>query len=87
MTQSNDSDDFSQEVTRNLRSLNRRVDRLEYAQISPQEFSRAFDRVYDEIDALEAIVNQRFDRLENEYQELNRKFDIVMQHITGQSNT
>ena len=87
MTQSNDSNDFSQEVTRNLRSLNRRVDRLEYAQISPQEFSRAFDRVYDEIDALEAIINQRFDRLESEAQELNRKFDIVMRHITGQSDT
>lgn len=87
MTQSNDSNDFSQEVTRNLRSLNRRVDRLEYAQISPQEFSRAFDRVYDEIDALEAIINQRFDRLESESQELNRKFDIVMKYITGQSDT
>lgn len=87
MTQSNDSNDFSQEVTRNLRSLNRRVDRLEYAQISPQEFSRAFDRVYDEIDALEATINQRFDRLESESQELNRKFDIVMKHITGQSDT
>lgn len=87
MTQSNDSNDFSQEVTRNLRSPNRRVDRLEYAQISPQEFSRAFDRVYDEIDALEAIINQRFDRLESESQELNRKFDIVMKYITGQSDT
>jgi uncharacterized protein (UPF0335 family) len=85
MTPPNESNDFSQEVTRNLRSLNRRVDRLEYAQISPQEFSRAFDRVYDEIDALEAIINQRFDRLESESQELNRKFDIVMKHITGQS--
>jgi len=45
------------------------------------------DRVYDEIDALENIVNQRFDRLEGEIQELNRKFDIVMQHITGQGET
>ena len=45
------------------------------------------DRVYDEIDASENIVNQRFDRLEGEIQELNRKFDIVMQHITGQGET
>ena len=87
MTRSYDFSDFSQEVTRNLRSLNCPADRLEYAQISPQEFSRAFDRVYDEIDALEAIINQRFDRLESEAQELNRKFDIVMKHITGQSDT
>ena len=49
--------------------------------------SMTIDRVCDEIDALENIVNQRFDRLEGEIQELNRKFDIVMQHITGQSGT
>lgn len=49
--------------------------------------SITIDRIYDEIDALENIVNQRFDRLEGEIQELNRKFDIVMQHITGQSGT
>jgi septal ring factor EnvC (AmiA/AmiB activator) len=92
MTQSNDSDDRSQELNRRLTSLNRRVDRLEYAQISPQEFARAFDLVYDDIDDLEGAMNtrfdqmnERFDRLESEVQEINRKFDIVMRHITGQS--
>jgi hypothetical protein len=45
------------------------------------------DRVYDEIDILENIVNQWFDRLEGGIQELNRKFNIVMQHITGQGET
>jgi uncharacterized protein (UPF0335 family) len=91
VTQSNQSDDRNHEIERQLRSLSRRVDRLEYSQISPQEFSRSFDRVYDEIDALEDIVNERFDRvnerldrLESELRELNRKFDIVMQYITGQ---
>ena len=49
--------------------------------------SMTIDRVYDEIDTLENIVNQRFDRLEGGIQELNRKFDIVMQHITGQGET
>ena len=49
--------------------------------------SMTIDRVYDEIDTLENIVNQRFDRLEGGIQELNRKFDIVMQRITGQSGT
>jgi predicted nucleic acid-binding Zn-ribbon protein len=79
------------EIDRELRSLNRRIDRLEYSQISPQEFSRAFDRVYDEIDALEDTVNERCDRIENDVRELkgaigelNRKFDIVMQYITRQ---
>jgi hypothetical protein len=90
MTQSNEPNDRNQEIERRMTSLNRRVDRLEYSQMSPQEFSRSFDRVYDEIDALEDIVNQRFDRvndrfdrLENEVRELNQKFDIVMRHITG----
>jgi hypothetical protein len=78
MTQSNESDDRNQEVNRSLTSLSRRVDRLEYAQISPQEFGRAFDRVYDDIDDLEGVMNSRFDRLQAEIQDLNRKFDIVI---------
>lgn len=92
MTQSNEPNDRNREIDRQFRSLNRRVElaaptlreRLEYAQISPQEFSSAFDRVYDEIDALEDTVNQRFDRIEGEIRELHRKFDVVMQYITGQ---
>lgn len=87
MTQSNEPNNYNQDIDRQLRGLNRRVERLEYSQISPQEFSRAFDRVYDEIDALEDTINERFDRLEGEVKELNRKFDIVMQYITGQGGT
>jgi predicted nucleic acid-binding Zn-ribbon protein len=91
MTQANQPNDRNREIDRELRSLNRRIDRLEYSQISPQEFSRAFDRVYDEIDALKDTVNERCDRIENDVRELkgaigelNRKFDIVMQYITRQ---
>jgi hypothetical protein len=94
MTQANQPNDRKREVDRQLRSLNRRVDRLEYSQISPQEFSGAFDRVYDEIDALEDTVNERSDRLDSEIRELkqttaelNQKFDIVMQYITGQGES
>jgi predicted nuclease with TOPRIM domain len=94
MTQSNEPSDRNQEIDRQLRDLRRRADRLEYLQVPPQEFSRSFDRVYDEIDALEDIVNERFDRmnerfdqLEGKVQELNRKFDIVMQYVTGQEGT
>ena len=89
MTQSNDPGDQNRNLDRQLRSLNRRVDRLEYSQISPQEFSESFDRVYGEIDALEDHMNarfdrvnerfdridERFDRLEGEVRDLNRKFD------------
>ena len=35
--------------------------------------SMTIDCVYNEIDILENIVNQRFDRLEGGIQELNRK--------------
>jgi hypothetical protein len=41
----------------------------------------------DHIDDLEGAMNSRFDRLQADIQDLNRKFDIVMQHITGQSST
>jgi len=42
MTQAQNPDD-NRQVDRELRALNRRVDRLEYTQISPQEFRKAFD--------------------------------------------
>jgi uncharacterized coiled-coil DUF342 family protein len=98
MTQANEPNDQNREIDRQLRDLRRRTERLEYLQIPPQEFSRSFDRVYDEIDGLEDIMNERFDRvnerfdrvngrfdqLEGEIRELNRKFDVVMQYITGQ---
>lgn len=94
MTQAGESNDRDREIDRQLRDLRRRTERLEYLQIPPQEFSRSFDRVYDEIDELEDTmngrfdrVNQRFDQLETEVRELNRKFDIVMQYITGQAGT
>lgn len=79
MTQSNEPNEYD----RQFRHLNRRLERLEDTQISPQEFSRAFDRVYAEF----AGVNSRIDRVEAEIGELNRKFDIVMQYITGQGSS
>ncbi|MGB8701151.1 MAG: hypothetical protein WCD18_17195 [Thermosynechococcaceae cyanobacterium] len=94
MTQSNESNDRNREIDRQLRDLRRRTERLEYLQIPPQEFSRSFDRVYDDIDALEDIVNERFDHVSSEIRELrseigvlNQKFDVVMQYITGQGGT
>jgi predicted nucleic acid-binding Zn-ribbon protein len=78
MTQANEPNDYD----RQLRHINRRLERLEDTQVSPQEFSRAFDRVYEEF----AAVNGRFDQLENQIAELNSKFDIIMRYITGGSN-
>lgn len=87
MTQAREPNDSD----RQIRHMNRRLERLEDTQVSPQEFERAFNRVYDEIDALAAQIDRRFDviegrfeRLEGRFGELERKFDIVMQYITGQ---
>jgi uncharacterized protein (UPF0335 family) len=91
MSQANEPNDRF--TDRQLRGFERRLTRLEETQLTGKEVSLGFDRVYDEIDALEEQMNDRFDRLESEVREiraelkeLNDKFDIVMRHITGQGN-
>jgi hypothetical protein len=94
MTQANEPNDSQREINRRFRDLSWRVERLETSQMPARSLNESFDRVYDEIDALEDIVNQRFDRLESEVSEMRselrtigNKFDIVMTYITGQSNS
>jgi chromosome segregation ATPase len=93
MTQAQNPDDRDRQVDRELRALNRRVDRLEYTQVSPQEFRQAFDRVYEEIDDLQDDVsqmrvelNEKIDRVNVRLDSIDAKFDIVMRHITGEGN-
>jgi hypothetical protein len=89
MTQANEPNDSQREINRRFRDLSWRVERLETSQMPARSLSESFDRVYDEIDALEDIVNQRFDRLEIEVRdmraEMNGKFDTIMRHLTGLS--
>jgi hypothetical protein len=80
MTQVPEPNDRDRQVDRELRALNCRVDRLEYTQVSPQEFRQAFDRVYEEIDDLKDDVREM-------RSELNGKIDIIMRHMTVQSNS
>lgn len=94
MTQANEPNDSQREINRRFRDLSWRVERLETSQMPARSLSESFDRVYDEIDALEDTVNQRFDRLESEVSEMrselrtiSNKFDIVMTYITGQGNS
>ena len=75
MTQANEPSDYD----RQLRHLNRRLERLEDTQISPQEFGRGLDRVYAEIDALRSEIQE----MKMLMMEMNNKFDIIMQYITG----
>jgi phage shock protein A len=90
MTQSNEPNDSQREINRRFRDLSWRVERLETSQMPARSLTESFDRVYEEIDALEDTVNQRFDRLETRIDrmeaDLTGKIDLILRHITGQAN-
>jgi predicted nucleic acid-binding Zn-ribbon protein len=81
MAQAQEPNDKNYEVERQLRSLNRRVERLEDTQVTGRELNRGFDRVYEEIDHLEDKV----DRLQSDFEgfrdEINQKLDTILRHI------
>jgi polyhydroxyalkanoate synthesis regulator phasin len=83
MTQSNDQPN-DQPNDRQLRTIARRVNRLEDTQVTWGELNVEFDRLYDEVDELKKEMNQRFDSLSTE---LNGKIDIILRHITGSGNS
>ena len=96
MTQAREPDD--QDFGRTLRRLDRRVSRLEDTQVTHRELNESFaacapsfgDRVYDEMDALEAQIDRRFNALQTEMRQefasLNTKFDLIMRRLSGESN-
>ncbi len=75
MTRSNDQPN-DRRTDRQLRTINRRVNRLEDTQVTWGELNIEFDRLYDEIDEFKAEVNQRFDALD-------AKLDIIIRGLTG----
>jgi predicted nucleic acid-binding Zn-ribbon protein len=83
MTESQESHDKNYEVVRQLRSLNRRVERLEDTQVTGRELNRHFDHLYEEIDNLD----DKIDRLQLDFDgfrnEINQKLDTILRHITG----
>ena len=83
MAEDQEPNERDYEIDRKLRSLNRRIERLEDTQITGRELNRGFDRVYEEIDHLE----DKIDRLHLEFDkfrdEINQKLDTVLKHITG----
>jgi predicted nuclease with TOPRIM domain len=80
MTQSNDQPNEDRRTDRQLRTIARRVNRLEDTQVTWGELNVEFDRLYDEVDDLKKEMDQRFDSLES-------KFDLMMRHITGEGNS
>lgn len=71
------------EISRQLRSLNRRIERLEDTQVTDRELNRGFDRVYEEIDDLEDKVDILQSELNKFRSEMNEKLDTILRHITG----
>lgn len=81
MTQANEPNEYD----RQIRYINRRVERLEDTQISPQEFSRTLNRVYEEMELIRAEIAAVNTRLAHLDTELNEKIDTILRHITGQN--
>jgi polyhydroxyalkanoate synthesis regulator phasin len=75
MTQSNDQPN-DRRIDRQLRTIARRVNRLEDTQVTWGELNVEFDRLYDEVDEFKAEVKQQF-------AEVNTKLDIIIRQITG----
>ncbi|WP_309736752.1 hypothetical protein [Chamaesiphon sp. OTE_75_metabat_556] len=86
MTQAREPDDIDR-VNRELRGVNRRLDRLEYTQISPQEFSSVLDRIYEEIGSTRSEMRAEFVAVNARLESLDAKIDTIMRHITGEGNS
>jgi predicted nucleic acid-binding Zn-ribbon protein len=83
MTENKKPKDRDSEISRQLRSLNRRVERLEDTQVTGRELNRGFDKIYEEIDYLEDkldLLQSKFNEFRNE---INQKLDTILKHITG----
>ncbi|MBJ7899821.1 MAG: hypothetical protein GC158_07865 [Cyanobacteria bacterium RI_101] len=83
MAQAQEPNDKNHELERQLRSLNRRVERLEDTQVTARELNRGFDRVYEEIDHLEDKVDRLQSDVEGFRDEMNQKLDTILRHLTG----
>ena len=77
MTQANEPNNYD----RQFRHFNRRLERLEDTQVAPQEFDRAFDRVYAEIDGLRTEVRELKSNMDLRFNSLDAKFEILMNHL------
>jgi tetrahydromethanopterin S-methyltransferase subunit G len=85
MTQAREPDDIDR-VNRELRGVNRRLDRLEYTQISPQEFSSVLDRIYEEIGSTRSEMRSEFTAVNARLDSLDTKIDIIIRRLSGEGN-
>jgi ABC-type phosphate transport system auxiliary subunit len=85
MTQAREPDDIDR-VSRELRGVNRRLDRLEYTQISPQEFSNVLDRIYEEIAASRSEMRAEFQAINARLESLDTKIGTIVRRLSGEGN-
>jgi chromosome segregation ATPase len=86
MTQSNDQPN-DHRTDRQLRTLARRVNRLEDTQVTWGELNIEFDRLYDEVAEVRADLKADISDLKGDIASLNGKMDVILQHITGSGNS
>jgi len=95
MTQSNEPNDNDRRIDRQIRTIARRVNRLEDTQVTWGEAWRGtrpalnieFDRLYDEVAEVRADLKADISELKGDIATLNGKMDVLIQHITGSSNS
>ena len=75
MTQSSEPNE-DRRLDRQMRTMARRINRLEETQVTWGELNVEFDRLYDEVDELKAEVKQQFAAV-------NTKLDIIIRQMTG----
>ncbi len=86
MTQANDQPNEDRRIDRQLRTLARRVNRLEDTQVTWGELNIEFDRLYDEVAEVRADLKADISGLKGDIATLNGKIDVLIQHITGSGN-
>lgn len=86
MTQSNEPNE-DRRIDRQLRTLARRVNRLEDTQVTWGELNIEFDRLYDEVAEVRADLKADISELKGEIATLNGKMDVLIRHITGSGNS
>ncbi len=85
MTQSQEPNE-DRRIDRQLRTINRRVNRLEDTQVTWGELNIEFDRLYDEVAEVRADLKADISDLKGDIANLNGKVDVLLQHITGSGN-
>ena len=86
MTQAREPNDNDRRIDRQLRTIARRVNRLEDTQVTWGELNIEFDRLYDEVAEVRADLKADISELKGNIATLNGKMDVLIQHITGSGN-